>query len=320
MILKRLLSQLKNVLSRNNVLSIKHISSRKHVELMKKLNQKKIKHIVKEGDKRNVGFWTIARTHKISHRHARRVHKKYKGIKEPKLLPCGRKPKQITETEIKLVIGAKKEFRVGATMIEQILDEKGIHINHNRIHKILLEAGLAKEEPKKKKVRRYKGYQRKHSLSLAHGDWFEFKRWKIMLIEDDASRFITGYGKFKQATVENTIKVFEMSLRWGKPKQFHSDHGTQFTAVEAEGKKQGESEFSKVLKEKGIKQIFARIKRPQANGKVERLISTIKKLWKELGSLEKAVEHYNYKRPHRSLTNGKLRTPYQAFQEKMRKS
>jgi transposase InsO family protein len=286
---------------------------------MKKLNQKKIKWIVKEGDKRDQGFWTIAHAQHISPQHARKVYKKYKGIKEPKLLPCGRKPRQISDEEKKLVIEAKKEFRVGATMIEQILDERGVHINHNRIHKILLQAGLAKEEPKKKKVRRYKGYQRKHSLSLVHADWFEFKRWKVMLIEDDASRFITGYGKFKQATSENTIKVFERSLKWGKPKQFHSDHGAQFTANEQEGKKQGESELSKVLKGYGVKQIFARFKRPQANGKVERLISTIKKLWRELGSLEKAIEHYNYKRPHRSLTNGKLRTPYQAFLEKMRK-
>ncbi|MBI5149127.1 transposase family protein [Candidatus Pacearchaeota archaeon] len=286
---------------------------------MRKLNQKKVKYIVKGGGKRDIGFWTIAHTQHISPQHARKVYRKYKGVKEPRLLPCGRKPKQITEMERKLVIETKKEFRVGATMIEQILDERGVHINHNRIHKILLEAGLAKEEPKKKKVRRYKGHQRKHSLSLAHGDWFEFKRWKIMLIEDDASRFITGYGKFKQATSENTIKVFERSLKWGKPKQFHSDHGPQFTCNEKEGKKAGEGEFSKVLKNYGIKQIFARIKRPQANGKVERLISTIKRLWAEIGSLEKAVKHYNFKRPHRSLTNGKLRTPYQAFHEKQRK-
>lgn len=97
-----------------------------------------------------------------------------------------------------------------------------------------------------------------------------------MLIEDDASRLITGYGKFNKATSENTIKVFKRSLKLGKPKQFHSDHSTQFTAVEAEGKKSGEGELSKVLKSYRVKQIFARIKRPQANGKVERLISTMK--------------------------------------------
>jgi len=136
---------------------------------MKKLNQKKIKWIVKEGDKREMGFYSIAQIQNITPRWAREVHRKYNGIKEPRLLPCGRKPKPITDEERKLIIDTKKEFRVGATMIEQILDERGIHINHNRIHRILLEEGLAKEEQKKKRVRRYKSYQRKHSLSLEFG-------------------------------------------------------------------------------------------------------------------------------------------------------
>jgi len=307
------------VLSRNNVLSITHISSKKQIELMKKLNQKKIKWIVKEGDKRDKGFYTIAQTQHITPRHARRVHKKYKGIKEPRLLPCGRKPKSINEEERKLVTETFKEFRVGATMIEQILNEKGIHINHNRIHRILLEEGLSKQEPKKKKTRKWVRYERRHSLSLVHSDWFEFKGWNGVMIEDDASRFITGFGKFKHATSENTIKVFRQSLKYGVPKQFHSDHGAQFVANEQEGKKQGESELSKILKLYEVHQIFARIKRPQANGKMERLILTIKRLWIALGSFEKAVEHYNYKRPNRSMTNGKLRTPYQAFFDKLRK-
>ena len=47
---------------------------------MKKLNQKKIKWIVKDGDKRNMGFYSIAGAQGISPRWAREVHKKYKGV------------------------------------------------------------------------------------------------------------------------------------------------------------------------------------------------------------------------------------------------
>ena len=54
--------------------------------------------------------------------------------------------------------------------------------------------------------RKWVRYERKHSLSLVHSDWFEFDGWKVILVEDDASRFITGYGKFKHATSENTLK------------------------------------------------------------------------------------------------------------------
>jgi putative transposase len=307
------------VLSRNNFLSITHISSVEQQSLMKKLNQKKIKWIVKEGDKRDKGFYTIAHIQHITPRWAREVHKKYKDNREPKLLPCGRKPRPIANEERKLVTETYKEFRVGATMIEQILDERGVHINHNRIHRILLEEGLAKEEQKKKKTRKWVRYERKHSLSLVHSDWFVFREKQCIIFIDDASRFITGYGEFDNANAENSIKVFRQSLKWGKPKQVHTDHGAQFVANEQKGKKKGESQFTLAVKEAGAKHIFARVKHPQANGKAERVIATIRRLWAELGSMKKAVEHYNFKRPHRSLTNGKLRTPYRAFQEKMRK-
>ena len=43
------------------------------------------------------------------------------------------------KTRKKFVVQTYKEFMVGATMIEQILDERSISINHNRIRRILLE-------------------------------------------------------------------------------------------------------------------------------------------------------------------------------------
>ena len=286
---------------------------------MKKLNKRKIKWIVRESERREQGFYSIGKQQKITARHARRVAKKYKNDKDPKLKRCGRKPRQIAEEERDLVIKIHKEYLASATMIEQILDEKGIHINHNRIHKILLEAGFAKPNLKKQKKRKYKCYERKHSLSLAHTDWFEYKGKKVILFEDDASRFILAYGEFNNANKKNSIKVFKESLRYGVYKQLHSDNGSVFRANEQDGKKSGEADFEKEVKKFGIKQIFTRVRYPQGNGKLERLNGTIKRLWKQIGSLDEAVEHYNYKRPHSGLTNGKLRTPHQAFLEKIRK-
>ncbi len=286
---------------------------------MKKLNKRKIRWIVRESERREQGFYSIAKQQKITARHARRIAKKYKNDKDPKLKKCGRKPRLITKEERELVVKTYKEYFASATMIEQILDEKGVHINHNRIHKILLEAGLAKPNIKKQKKRKYKCYERKHSLSLVHTDWAEFRKRKFILFEDDASRFILAYGEFSSANKENSIKVFKQSLKYGIYKMLHSDNGAVFRAVKAEGKKQGEADFEKEVKSCGIKQIFTRVRYPQGNGKLERLNGTIKRLWKQLGSLDKAVKHYNHKRPHSGLTNGKLRTPHQAFLEKMRK-
>jgi len=303
------------VLSRNKVTSTKKIIPAVEQVFMKKLNKKKIQWIVREVERREQGVWSIARQQKITKQHAYRVAKKYKNNENPKLKKCGRKPREIIKEEKDLVIKTYKEYLASATMIEQILDEKGVHINHNRIHRILLEVGFAKPNPKKQKKRKYKCYERKHSLSLVHTDWAEYKGKKFILFEDDASRFILAYGKFKHADKENTIKVFKQSLKCGIYKQLHSDNGSVFRA----NKGDGEADFQKEVRKFGIKQIFTRVRYPQGNGKLERLNGTIKLLWKQLGSLDKAVKHYNYKRPHSGLTNGKLRTPRQALLEKMRK-
>ena len=132
---------------------------------MRKLNKRKIKWIVREIERRENGLYTIAKTQNITPQHTCYVYRKYRNCKDPVLLRPGRKPKQITDEERKIVIQAYKEIRASATMIEQYLDEKGVHINHNRIHRILLEAKLAKEEQRKKNRRTWVRYERKHSLS-----------------------------------------------------------------------------------------------------------------------------------------------------------
>ncbi|MDI6655136.1 MAG: IS481 family transposase, partial [Candidatus Hydrothermarchaeota archaeon] len=66
--------------------------------------------------------------------------------------------------------------------------------------------------------------------------------------------------------------------------------------------------------------IKARVKHPQSNGKVERLFQTLLRLKKHFGSWERTVEYYNFRRPHMSLENGKLRTPHEAFIDKMRRN
>jgi len=274
---------------------------------MKKLNKKKIKWIVKEIERRELGVWTIAHVQDITKQHAYRVAKKFKN-KEPDLKKCGRKQKQITNEEKEIVIQAYKEIRASAVMLEQYLDEKGIHINHNRIHRILLEAKLAKEEHRKKNRRKWVRYERKHSNSLWHTDWFEYKGKQCIIYIDDASRFIISQGEFSKANTDNSLKVFKKGLKYGVSRQVMSDHGSQF-----------ENQFTEELKNHKVKHIKARVKHPQSNGKAERAIQTIKKLWKELGGFDEAVKHYNYKKPHMSLTNGTLRTPYQAFLDKKRK-
>jgi hypothetical protein len=287
---------------------------------MRKLNIKKIKWVVREVERREMGVWTIAKQQKISPRWARELPRKYKN-KEIILKKPGRKPKPIPDDEKKLVVDTYNEYLVGATMIERILNEKGKHIGHNKIHKILLEAKLAKREDNKQRRRKYKCYQRHHSNSLWHMDWFQYKGKWYILYEDDASRFVTGSGEFSNRSSVNAWKVFNKALKYGIPKQLHSDNDSTFKANEQEGKKKGECDFEIKVKAKEVHQIFARRHHPQSNGKNEKLNGTIKRLMSKGLSFSDAVKHYNFKKPHWALdtSEGKLRTPYQAFLDKMRK-
>jgi len=287
-------------------------------EYMKKLNLMKIRWILRELKKGELSVYQISKQQKITPQWVRQLPKKYVGISlyKIRILKCGRKPKPLLEEEVNIVKKTHEENQgAGAVNIEKILKERGTPISHNRIHKILINEGLSKEQPKKKNRRKWVRYERKHSLSLVHTDWFEYKGKQDILYEDDASRLITGHGEFRNATTENSIKIFDESVEnWGVPKQIMSDHGTQFCANDDKVYL-----FTEHLKSKGVKHIRARVKHPQSNGKLERLVFTIKRLLDRGLSLDESVKFYNEKRFHMSLENGHLRTPLQAFNDKMHK-
>jgi len=289
---------------------------------MKKLNQKKIRWIVKEMKKGDRSAYRIAKIMHISPRWVRelyRVHQETGQYVFPK--KPGRKPRLVSDEEINLILETREKHPIsGALALEKILDSKGIHIPHNRIHRILKEEGLAREEPRKQRRRKWIRYERRYSNSLWHADWFEQHKDQIILFEDDASRFITGYGVFRNATAKNSMLVLEQAVQsYGIPRQLMTDHGTQFTSLPRDTCNDPRpNEFQQILQNYGIRHIKARVKHPQSNGKVERVGQTLQRLWKHFQCWDVAVFYYNYERPHSSLENGGLRTPFQAFIDKTR--
>lgn len=291
---------------------------------MKKLNQKKVRWIVREMDKEERSVYRIAKTMNVTPQWTREIHRIYHKTRQyPYPQKPGRKPRPIPEKERTLVLNARNEHPIsGAIALEKILDARGIHIPHNRIHRILKEEGLAKDEPHKQRHRKWIRYERRYSNSLWHADWFEEQQYQFILFEDDASRFITGYGVFSNATAKNSMLVLQQAINdFGIPRQLMTDHGVQFTSLPREtcsGPRP--NEFQQFLQRYDIKHIKARVKHPQSNGKVERAGQTLQKLWKHFQCWDAAVSYYNFKRPHSSLENGYLRTPFQAFLDKSRKN
>ena len=291
---------------------------------MRKLNRRKIRWIVREMDKEELSVYWIAKIQGITPQWVRRIYKMYnENGQYPYPKKPGRKPKPITIEERENVLQTKKEHPVaGAVTIEKILDEKGVHMPHNRIHKILKQEGLAIDEPKKQRRRKWIRYERRYSNILWHADWFENDGEQIVVFEDDASRFITGFGVFGNATAKNAVDALEQAIsKYGTPKQLMTDHGIQFTSIERESCTHPKpNAFQRALLHHGIKHIKARVKHPQSNGKVEKAIHTIQLLRNHFNNWEETIEYYNFKRPHSSLENGRLRVPYQAFIDKERKS
>ena len=124
------------VLSRNYFLRENKVTD---LTYMKKLNQKKVKWIVREMDKGERSVYRIAKTMEITPQWAREVHRTYHTTGEyPFPQKPGRKPRPVSTMERNLVLETRKEHPIsGAVALEKILDSKGVHIGHNRIHKIL---------------------------------------------------------------------------------------------------------------------------------------------------------------------------------------
>lgn len=139
--------------SRNKFLSKKKEELRISQEYMKKLNLKEIRWILKELKRGKISVYQIAKLQKVSPRWVRQLPKKYAGIYPYKIriLKCGRKPKEIPEEERKLILDVKKDNPVGPVKLEILLKKRGIRMPHNKIYKILKEAGLIKEQKNKQK-------------------------------------------------------------------------------------------------------------------------------------------------------------------------
>lgn len=286
---------------------------------MIKLNDKKIRWIIRHY-KKDFTSSSIARIYGITTRRIRQLVKEHRDTgKIPELKKPGRKPIPITQEEINVVLNAYNKYRCNALDLEEIIMREGKHIPHNKIHKIMLKHGIARQEKNKQKRRKWVRYERKHSMELWHTDWKQLEdgRW-IIAYEDDASRKILSYGVFDEATAEHSIEVLDRGIEeHGIPDELLTDRGTQFYTSEGEKKEKGISMFEGHLKRLGIKQILARVNHPQTNGKIERFYGVVDRKLPEFKNMDELMVWYNTIKPHRSLRWEWLETPSQAFIRKL---
>ncbi len=321
----------------------------KKLRVIHKLDEEQVRWIVQQKHNDEMSDTQIAKLVGVSARWVRELFSRY-GHLQPKdityPLKMGRPSNGLPgRREHSAVISCCKQNRRMAVRLETIIEEEiGIHISHNTIYRILKDEELVENQPKKAKQRKWVRYERRFSNSLWHTDFKQIYdgRWFVSY-QDDASRMIMGFGVYNEPTSDHAIKVLEGAIKkYGKPAQILTDHGSQFYANEKKNSERGVAVFENKLIELGIKQVMARIKHPQTNGKLERFHSEIEQHLKSFeeesacntvrGSkpgdhvgnpfhtmgitdpITRLVNWYN-NLPHMSLKDGK-ETPIEAYKRK----
>ena len=319
----------------------RHIGDRR-VRVMKKLDQSKVEYIVAEKRKGTKNH-AISESMGITVRYVQKLWARFKNTPKGKIVfpaPMGRPSRGTpTRSEQSAVLTARRALKSGASRLWDRLKRADIVIPKGVVHAILRESGDAVPHKRKQGRRKWIRYERKHTNSMWHTDYKQLDdgRWLISY-EDDASRFVTGWGVFDEATAEHAIEVLDKAIsEYGKPRSILSDRGSQFYATESEKKSKGVSEFEKHLEELGIRHILARVAHPQTNGKLERVHGEIQRKLPlfydvagppgsacpinpsviESDPMVRFMKWYNYERPHMSLDTDIEETPAMAFERKM---
>ena len=275
-----------------------------------KLNKEKVRFIVNKLGK----GWTAYQLSKQFEISISRVYQIKRKASSSRELPeigknVGRPRKPFTEYEMNSIIECFKEFKLSSSILRPIIKSKyGIDINHNRINRILRDSGFVKPMEEKIRKKPWVRYERDHSLTAVHMDWLEDTergKW-VCAVLDDASRMILSYGEFDHATGEASALLLKKALEYGKILEVITDQGTQFTS----------EDFVRICQKRNIKQIFARVKHPQTNGKIERWFGLYRQKRDLFPSLKEFVYWYNHVKPHLSLNFEELETPAQAFRRK----
>jgi transposase InsO family protein len=221
--------------------------------------------------------------------------------------------KQCCVLEEKIVALRRENPECGVRRIrDDLRRHEGIEVSAEKVRTVVNDAGLGNAAPQPS--RRPPGVRR-FERSCPNAMWqidiftFQLKRmYSVYLIGilDDHSRYLAGWGLFRQQNADAVLEVLKGSIgQWGAPREILSDNGRQFVAW------RGQTRFQKVLQQQGVQHVRSAPQHPMTLGKIERFWQTI---WREFleeavfasfadacRRLEHWVHYYNHQRPHQGL-------------------
>jgi transposase InsO family protein len=222
--------------------------------------------------------------------------------------------KQCGELEKRIIAQRQENPNHGVRRIRDDLRlQEGLAVSAEKVRQTVNEAGLGNPPvtpgPRPPQVRRF---ERSVPNALWQIDIFTFalkRMYNVYLIGiiDDHSRYLVGWGLFRQQTADAVMEVVKGAIgQWGAPREILSDNGRQFVAW------RGKTRFQKNLKQQGIGHVRSAPHHPMTLGKIERFWQSI---WREF--LEEAVfasfadacqrldhwvGYYNHQRPHQGIS------------------
>lgn len=212
----------------------------------------------------------------------------------------------------------RKHPGLGPSQIRNQLRRAGLKISTHTVRVIMEENGYVPPKSRKKDVHDER-YEAVRPNMMWHADFLHRhinkQKVYVLLLIDDYSRFIVGWGLWDGERAESVIHTFEEAVaRYGRPESMMSDGGSGFWSW------RGVSKFTRLLEEYDIDQLIAKI--PQVNGKLEILNANIQKelfnvdrffdLAETRNRLAAWVDFYNFKRTHHAL--GGLLVPADRYQ------
>jgi len=260
----------------------------------------------------------------VTQRRIQQLVRKYRETgKIPELKKRGRKKsREYSDDVIKRIKEIWKKFRMGAVAIAERLRERhGVKIDNNKVHDVLLENNMARENDNKKgRKKPWVRYERNHSLSAVHMDWHQNKHGKwICAVLDDSSRKVLSAGEYDgrsaEASIELLDEAFEKYNHVRSIREVITDHGTAFYANKRDSDGEADHPFENYCKEKGIKHLLCKYNHPQSNGKIEKWFDTYEKHRYRFDSMDDFIDFYNEIKPHFSLD---LKTPEKIFWKRLR--
>ncbi len=212
------------------------------------------------------------------------------------------------------IVQVKKEHpESGTRRIRDFLSRfKFLGVSKQTVAATLKQEGLSGKPPKAKAHgQKPKRFERALPMDLWQSDimTFHLKRfYPVYLIGfmDDCSRFIVGWGLYRQQTGQAVCDVLLSAIgEYGLPKEILTDNGRQYYAW------RGKTRFQEILEQRGIRHIRSRPHHPQTLGKIE---SFWGHLWREFlqkaifESFEDAVQrighwikYHNFQRTHQGI-------------------